>query len=137
MTATRKKCCWRGFARAGILVVVLFAILCFNWSVKENCGAKILLTIWETLPYENHCNFDSCKFSYNSLLSLFCPFRGWWCAKEKYIFFIYSESRSALLERPPEFNRLLQKNFLNCYSCSFLVSCCTSLSLLWFLGSMS
>ena len=44
----------------------------------------------------------------NLLLSLFCLLRGWWSGKEKYFcFFLFIASR-ALLERNPEFNRLLQ-----------------------------
>ena len=67
----------------------------------------------------------------NSLLSYFCPFLQ---TKSKYqvfsklvvwlqeIFcFLFIASR-ALLQRHTEFNRILKRNFLTCYSCSYYSS---------------
>ena len=34
-----------------VLPVVLFTVLWFKWSVKEQCAEKILLTIWENNSY--------------------------------------------------------------------------------------
>ena len=41
-----------------------FTILCFKWSVKEHCIARILLAFWVTFLYENNCNFNSYTVSY-------------------------------------------------------------------------
>ena len=54
---------WRGFAE-GVLKVVFFTVLCFKWSVKKHCVAKILQGIWERFLYENNRNYNSYKFSY-------------------------------------------------------------------------
>ena len=44
---------------AGFLQVVLF-----KWSMKKHCVANILQGTWETVLYENNCNYDSYKFCY-------------------------------------------------------------------------
>ena len=64
----------------------------------------------------------------NSLLFLFWPFietknkvfRGWSSGSEK-IILLFVDSR-ALFQRYVEFNRLSEKNFLTCYSCSYYSS---------------
>ena len=70
-------------------------------------------------------------FVTNSLLSSFCPFlqaktrirfsASWWSGSKKYFCFLFIASR-ALLQSHTEFNRLLQGNFLKCYSCSYYSS---------------
>ena len=42
----------------------LFTVLCFKWSVKKSCVARILQGILERFLYDNNCNCNSYKFSY-------------------------------------------------------------------------
>ena len=39
--------------------LLLFTVLCFKWSVKKNCVAKILLAIRDIFLYEVDRNFSS------------------------------------------------------------------------------
>ena len=45
----------------------------------------------------------------------------WWSGNEKYFCFLFIGSR-ALLQSHAEVNRLLYRNFLTCYSCSYYSS---------------
>ena len=47
---------WEHFASC-----FLFTVSCFNWSLKKNCVAKILLGVWEIFSYKNNCNHNSYK----------------------------------------------------------------------------
>ena len=42
----------------------LFTVLCFKWSVKKHCVARILQGILERFLRENNRNYNSYKFSY-------------------------------------------------------------------------
>ena len=46
------------------LKVAFFTVLCFKWSVKKHCVAKISQGIWERFLYENNRNYNSYKSSY-------------------------------------------------------------------------
>ena len=63
------------FWALGVIKVALFMVLSFKWSVNKHCVAKILLAAWDTLLYENNCNYDSCKFCYKSTFIPFLSFR--------------------------------------------------------------
>ena len=67
----------------------------------------------------------------NSLLSSFWTFlqtktrirfsASWWSGNEKYFCSLFIASR-ALLQSDAEFNRLLKRNFITCYSCLYFSS---------------
>ena len=118
---------WRGFAE-GVLQVVLLAILWYNWSMKKHCVAKILLAIWEYF-YMKIIVTIIAKYVVTNLFlsSFFISYKlktriwfsaSWWSGNEKYFCFLFIASR-ALLQSHAEFNRLLERNFLTCYSCTY------------------
>ena len=53
---------WQGFT-GGIQQVVLITVLCFKWSVKKKCVAKVLQGVWERFLYENNHKSDFYKFN--------------------------------------------------------------------------
>ena len=96
--------------------------------MKKHCVAKVLLAIWEIFLYENNCNYNSYRFSYKFAFILFLSFlrnqkqesgfqRAVGLVTRSISFFFFIASR-ALLQGYAKFNRLLQRNFLTCYSCS-------------------
>ena len=54
--------------------VFLFAVFWFKWSVKKHCVTKVLLAIWETILLENNRNYNSYRFSYKFVFTLFLWF---------------------------------------------------------------
>ena len=75
------------------------------------CVGKILQGIWEKFLYKNDPNDDSYKFSYKFT---FIPFLSLHINQKQ-----ESNFQQVLLQKYAEFNRLLQKDFLICYSCSY------------------
>ena len=119
----------QGFAE-GVLQVVLFTVLWFEWLV-QHCVAKVLLAICEIFSHENNRNYNSYIFSYEFAFIHFLCFltnktrtrfsASWWSSNEKYFCFLFVASR-ILLQRYAKFNRFLQRNFLTRYSCSYYSS---------------
>ena len=122
----------RRFAEA-VLQVVLFTVLWFKWSVRKSCVAKVLLAIWEVFSVENNQNYHSYSFSYKFafIFSFFVLFykpktrirfsASWRSGAENYFCFLFIASR-ALFQSHVEFIRLLKRNFLTCYFCSYYSS---------------
>ena len=115
-------------------LVVLFTVLWFKWSVKKHCIAKVLLVNWETFLHENNRNYNSCKFSYKFTFVPFLSFLrnekhdssfhqvGGLVTRNISFFFFLFIACHALFQSHAEFNRLLYRNFLTCYSCSYYSS---------------
>ena len=101
--------CWQGLAE-GIRQVVLFNV--FKWSVKKHLVVKILLAIWETQLQVLFYSFFVRLWKLKIRLVFSAS---WWYGNKRYVLFIASH---ALLQRYAEFNRLLWKYFVTCYSCS-------------------
>ena len=98
---------------------------------EKTCIAKISEGIWKRFLYENNCNYNSNKFSdkfYFSLVYLFVETKDkneifsklviW----QQEIFLFLFIASCAVLWRYAEFNRVLKKDFLTCYSCSYYCS---------------
>ena len=107
-----------------VLQVVLFTVLWFKWLVEKHCVVRVLLEIRDTTFYEINCHYNSDKFSYKFAFILFCSFQE---IKDKnqvfskllvwYFHFLFI-ANSLLFQSHVEFNRLLKRDFLACYSCS-------------------
>ena len=100
--------------------------------MKKHCVAKVLLAIWEIFLNENNHIYNFHRFKslirFYSLFVLSCRPKtrirfpaSWWSGKEKYFCFLFKASRT-LFQSHAEFNRLLWRNFLICYSCSYYSS---------------
>ena len=109
-----------------------YTVLWFKWSVKKHCVTKVLLAIWEMFFDENNCNCNSYRCGYKFAFILFfvlsCKTKtrikfwaSWWSGNEKYCCFLFIASRG-LLQSHAKFNKLLYRNFLACYSCSYYSS---------------
>ena len=59
----------------GIMQVILFTILDFNWTVKKHCVVKILQGIWETFFMKVMVTIIPINLVTNLVLSLFLSFR--------------------------------------------------------------
>ena len=104
-------------------------------SEKPLCS-KDLLAIWEIFLHKNNPNYNSYIFSYKFAFVLFLSFLlnqkhefGFQqvcglVARNISVFFLFITSR-ALLQSHAKFNGLLERNFLNCYSCSYYNSMLT------------
>ena len=102
-----------------------FTALCFKWSVKKHYVAKIHKEFERGFCTKIIVTMIPMNLVTNSLLSLVCPFveiknknqisSSWWSGNEKYFCALFMASR-ALIQRYAEFNRLLWKDFLKCYS---------------------
>ena len=120
---------WRGFVE-GVLLAVLFTVLGFKW--KKHSVAKILLAIWELILHEYNRSYKSYKISDKFAFILFLSFLTNQNQKSSFqlvgflvmkniSFFLFIANRS-LLQSHFEFNKLLLRNFLTCYSCSYYSS---------------
>ena len=92
---------------------------------EKNCVAKVLVADREIFLHENNRNYNSDRFSYKFAFILFLSFlknqnqeASWWSSNEKYFWFFFMMSH-ALFQSHAKFNRLLQRNILTCYSCSY------------------
>ena len=98
--------------------------------MKKHCVAKVLQAIWEIFLYENNHNYISYRFSYKLAFILFLSFlknqkqeSGFQQVSDLVtgdisVFCLYIAS-GTLLQSQAEFNRLLSRNFLTCYSSSY------------------
>ena len=94
----------------------------FNKSFTINLGVFYMKIIATIIPKD---------LGIDSLLSCFCPFLqtknkikfsgSWWSGNKKYFCFLFRAS-CAPLQSHVEFSRLLLRNFLTCYSCSYYSS---------------
>ena len=90
---------------------VFFKVLSFKWLLREHCGAKLLVAMWEIVLYENNCNYNSCKFK---LQIHFSP----------HLSFLRHQSQESSFSKLVVCLSvcLLETNFLTCYSCSYYSS---------------
>ena len=107
--------------------------MCFNWSLKKHCVAKILQGIKERFLYENNRNYNSYSFSYKFALIPVIVFlekaktraKTWtscWSGNKKYFCCLFTANRALLLNYI-EFNRLLLKYFFHVIPTRFIVPC--------------
>ena len=107
--------------------------MCFKWSLKKHCVAKILQGIKERFLYENNRNYNSYSFSYKFALIPVIVFlekaktraKTWtscWSGNKKYFCCLFTANRALLLNYI-EFNRLLLKYFFHVIPTRFIVPC--------------
>ena len=62
------------FKNASTNVSIVGEDLWIKWSVKKHCVAKVLRAIWDIFLHENNRNYNSYKFSYKFVFTLFFSF---------------------------------------------------------------
>ena len=110
--------------------------ICFTYNLKKHCEAKILLAIWDTFIYIK--KLQSYKFNYKVAFTFILSLRrnqtqesnftSWLTGNKKH--FVYSESPS--ISKGCEFNRLSERNFATCNSCSYYNSLVISTRTIYF-----
>ena len=97
--------------------------------MEKHCVAKVLLAISEMFLHENNRSYNFYRFRYKFVFILFLSFLTNQKQKSSFqhvtgpvttnvINFLFIASQ-ALLQSHTEFNRILESNFLACYSCFY------------------